>query len=80
MPRVFNAAAMPRSVLTPLACSASMVEARFGSDGSVAVDPTARLASIPKVRTWASGPNGDDVEVIFGRASRRTDHFAVCCI
>jgi predicted GH43/DUF377 family glycosyl hydrolase len=35
-------------------------------DGSVAVDPTARLASLPKVRSRTSGSNGDDVEVIFG--------------
>src|SRR5947207_10067422 len=35
-------------------------------DGSVAVDPTARLASVPKVRSRTSTHNGDDVEVIFG--------------
>jgi predicted GH43/DUF377 family glycosyl hydrolase len=35
------------------------------ADGSVTVDPTARLASIPKVRNRTSGPHGDDVEVIF---------------
>jgi len=34
-------------------------------DGSVTVEPTARLASVPKVRTTASGPDGDEVEVIF---------------
>jgi predicted GH43/DUF377 family glycosyl hydrolase len=38
----------------------------IGADGSVAVDPTARLASIPKVRQRTPGPHGDDVEVIFG--------------
>src|SRR5271169_2214422 len=32
------------------------------ADGSVAVDPTARLAAVPKIRSR----NGDDVEVIFG--------------
>jgi len=37
----------------------------IGEDGSVAVDPTARLASVPKVRNRTSRPNGDDVEVIF---------------
>ena len=37
----------------------------IGADGSVAVDPTARLASVPKVQSRTSGPNGDDVEVIF---------------
>lgn len=37
----------------------------IAADGSVTVDPTARLASIPKVKTWISGPDGDDVEVIF---------------
>jgi predicted GH43/DUF377 family glycosyl hydrolase len=37
----------------------------IAADGSVSVDPTARLASIPKVRTRNSGSNGDDVEVVF---------------
>ena len=37
----------------------------IGADGSVAIDPTARLASVPKVQSRTSGPNGDDVEVIF---------------
>jgi len=35
------------------------------ADGSVTVDPTVRLASVPKVRTVASEPDGDEVEVIF---------------
>jgi predicted GH43/DUF377 family glycosyl hydrolase len=34
-------------------------------DGSATIDPTARLASIPKVCSRVSGPDGDDVEVIF---------------
>jgi predicted GH43/DUF377 family glycosyl hydrolase len=38
----------------------------IGADGSVAVDPAARLASVPKVVSRTSTPNGDDVEVIFG--------------
>ena len=33
--------------------------------GGVTVDPTARLASIPKVGNRVSGPDGDQVEVIF---------------
>jgi predicted GH43/DUF377 family glycosyl hydrolase len=33
--------------------------------GNVAIDPTARLASVPKVRSRTSRPNGEDVEVIF---------------
>jgi predicted GH43/DUF377 family glycosyl hydrolase len=33
--------------------------------GSLAVDPTARLASSPKVKYRAAGPLGDDVEVTF---------------
>jgi hypothetical protein len=41
------------------------VHRTIGADGSVAVDPTARLASIPKVARRTSGPNGDVVEVIF---------------
>jgi predicted GH43/DUF377 family glycosyl hydrolase len=38
----------------------------IAADGNVSVDPTARLASVPIVRSRASIPNGDDVEVIFG--------------
>lgn len=38
----------------------------IAADGSVTVDPTARLASVPKIRTRTSKVNGDDVEVIFG--------------
>ncbi len=34
-------------------------------DGSLAVDPTTRLASSPKVRDRISGPLGDEVEIIF---------------
>jgi len=37
----------------------------IAADGSVSVDPTARLASIPRVHNRTSGPDGDDVEVIF---------------
>ena len=37
----------------------------IAADGSVIVDPTARLASVPKIRSRTSRPNGDDVEVIF---------------
>src|SRR6201997_3849264 len=32
----------------------------IAADGSVAVDPAARLASVPKVRVRTTGPNGDD--------------------
>ena len=35
------------------------------ADGSIAVDPTARLAALPKVRSRTPTPNGDEVEVIF---------------
>jgi predicted GH43/DUF377 family glycosyl hydrolase len=35
------------------------------ADGSLAVDPTARLASSPRIGDRISGPIGDDVEVIF---------------
>ena len=34
-------------------------------DGSVAVDPTARLASSPRIGYRVSGPLGDEVEVVF---------------
>ena len=37
----------------------------IGADGSVAVDPTARLAAVPKIASRTSRPNGDDVEVMF---------------
>jgi predicted GH43/DUF377 family glycosyl hydrolase len=37
----------------------------IAADGSVAVDPTARLAAVPKVRSCAFPPNGDGVEVMF---------------
>jgi len=38
----------------------------IAADGSVSVDPTARLASVPIVRSRTSRPNGDEVDVIFG--------------
>jgi predicted GH43/DUF377 family glycosyl hydrolase len=37
----------------------------LAADGSVAVDPTTRLASVPKVVSRRPGPGGDDVEVVF---------------
>jgi predicted GH43/DUF377 family glycosyl hydrolase len=37
----------------------------IAADGSVAVDPTARLAAIPRVQRRISGPDGDDVTVNF---------------
>ncbi len=37
----------------------------IAADGRLSVDATARLASIPRVRNRISGPDGDDVEVIF---------------
>jgi len=37
----------------------------IAADGSVSVDPTARLASIPKVKNRAPGPDGDAVELVF---------------
>ncbi len=38
----------------------------IAADGSVSVDPTARLASVPIVRSRTSMYNGEDIEVIFG--------------
>ena len=35
------------------------------ADGSVSIDPTARLATTPKVTSRISGPDGDDVELSF---------------
>jgi predicted GH43/DUF377 family glycosyl hydrolase len=37
----------------------------IAADGSVVVDPTARLASVPRVTRRTSSPNGDVVEVSF---------------
>ena len=37
----------------------------IASDGSLEVDPTARLASSPRIGARTSGPIGDEVEVIF---------------
>ena len=37
----------------------------IAADGSLSVDPTARLASSPQIRFRGGGPGGDDVEVIF---------------
>ena len=37
----------------------------IAADGSVSVDPTARLAAVPKVRSRRATSNGDDIEVIF---------------
>jgi len=37
----------------------------IGADGAVTVDPTARLASVPKVGSRTSRPNGDDIELTF---------------
>jgi predicted GH43/DUF377 family glycosyl hydrolase len=37
----------------------------IAADGSVTVDPTARLAAAPKIRSRTATANGDDVEVIF---------------
>ncbi len=37
----------------------------IAADGSVTVDPSARLASIPRVSNRSSGPDGDVIEVTF---------------
>jgi len=37
----------------------------FAADGSLTVDPTARLASSPRICHRVSGPDGDHVELIF---------------
>lgn len=37
----------------------------IAADGAVTVDPTARLAAIPTVQSRKSGPNGDEVELLF---------------
>jgi predicted GH43/DUF377 family glycosyl hydrolase len=37
----------------------------IAADGTVTVEPTARLASIPKVKSRIPGPDGDAVELVF---------------
>jgi predicted GH43/DUF377 family glycosyl hydrolase len=37
----------------------------IAAEGGVAVDPTARLAAVPMIRSRRSTPNGDDIEVAF---------------
>ena len=37
----------------------------IAADGSVTIDPTARLAAVPKIINRTAGPGGDHVEVIF---------------
>jgi len=37
----------------------------LAADGSVSVDPTARLATVPRVKSRLPGLDGDDVEVFF---------------
>jgi predicted GH43/DUF377 family glycosyl hydrolase len=37
----------------------------IAADGSVSVDPTARLAAVPDIRSRTSTPHGDNVEVAF---------------
>jgi predicted GH43/DUF377 family glycosyl hydrolase len=37
----------------------------IAADGSVSVDPTARLASVPTIQSRTSTPLGDDIEVAF---------------
>jgi predicted GH43/DUF377 family glycosyl hydrolase len=37
----------------------------IAGDGSVSIDPSARLASVPAVRSQTSGVNGEDIEVNF---------------
>jgi predicted GH43/DUF377 family glycosyl hydrolase len=38
----------------------------IAADGAVTLDPTARLASIPRVKSRKPGPHGDEVELLFG--------------
>lgn len=40
----------------------------IAADGSISVDPTARLASSPRIGKRTSGPLGDEVELIFDPA------------
>lgn len=40
----------------------------IAEDGKISVDPTSRLASNPMVHRLGSGPNGEDIDVIFDRS------------
>jgi len=44
------------------------------ADGTVIVDPAARLASVPNVGSRTSGPNGDAVELIFRPGDDLSEH------
>jgi predicted GH43/DUF377 family glycosyl hydrolase len=37
----------------------------IAADGSVTIDPSARLASVPKIRQRTPGPDGDEIELVF---------------
>jgi predicted GH43/DUF377 family glycosyl hydrolase len=37
----------------------------IAGDGTISIDPTSRLASTPMVRRVGSGPDGEDIDVIF---------------
>jgi predicted GH43/DUF377 family glycosyl hydrolase len=37
----------------------------IAADGTVAIDPTARLAAVPKVQNRTSRPDGEEVDVVF---------------
>jgi predicted GH43/DUF377 family glycosyl hydrolase len=37
----------------------------IAADGSISVDPTARLASVPKIQSRVSKPHGEEIKVIF---------------
>ena len=37
----------------------------IAADGSIAVDPTARLATSPRITHRTAGPTGDEVEIVF---------------
>jgi predicted GH43/DUF377 family glycosyl hydrolase len=45
----------------------------IGADGSVTIDPTARLASVAKVRSRTAGPRGDETEVVFSPADELSE-------
>ncbi|MET0742401.1 MAG: glycoside hydrolase family 130 protein, partial [Microvirga sp.] len=46
----------------------------IGANGSVSVDPTARLASVPRVGRRIPGPHGDVVELIFNPDEDISEH------
>jgi predicted GH43/DUF377 family glycosyl hydrolase len=58
---VLSLRAVGEGHISSLTFRSGMIDA----EGNVAVDPTARLASVPKITDRTSRPEGDEVEIVF---------------